>query len=68
MENSETVIYLDGKEAIRTVGFIDVSCDMSELYNFICRKFPENNWTELVCDSIKKIDNNLCIYVSTKST
>lgn len=63
-----TTIYINNKRVLVT-NDIPVewynNADISSFYNYVCEKFPTNDWKDIVCDNVKKVDDNLEMYFTT---
>jgi hypothetical protein len=38
--------------------------DTSEIYNIVCKAFPNNDWEDMCCDNIKYFDDFIECHVS----
>lgn len=41
--------------------------DTSELYNFVCRQFPDNRWKEMILEYVTERDGDLYVSINTLS-
>jgi len=63
-----TIIYINNKKVLETTDVLEEwynDANVSEFFNFICARFPLNDWRDIICDDIKKVDDSLFIYFTT---
>lgn len=66
----KTNIYIDNVKSFTTEMniklFEDENYDIiSDIYNICCKEFPNNEWNDLVCDTISYNKDSIEIYVSS---
>lgn len=63
-----TLFYINNKLSFQTENFdskiIESEDALIDIYDFVMNKYPENNWTDVMCDKIIKSDTKIEIYLT----